>query len=149
MRAGRGALALAAMLATLLLTGACNPRLEAPTRTISGVLVLDQATPVERGGGECRGTGGYRDLRSGLETMATDENGNVLATGRLAAAPAATDAAGEIPAAERRRCVYTFTLQGLPDRPTYEVGVGERGTQTFTREELEAEDWTATLRLGV
>ncbi len=110
--------------------------------------MLDQGTPVERGGGECRGTGGYSDLRTGLETIAMDDTGAVLGTGRLTAAPPATDAAGEVPVAERRRCVYTFTLQNLPDRAEYGVGIGERGTITYTREELEAEDWTVTVSLG-
>ena len=103
---------------------------------------------MERGGGECRGTGGYADLRSGVPVRALDPDGTVLATGSLAALPAPTDAQGGIPEAERRRCVWSFTLPALPRREEYAIAIGERGQLAYTREELEASGWHIDVSLG-
>jgi|SRR5829696_8151102 len=137
-----------ALVAVALILGACNPQLLPPARAIGGVLVLDQASPVERGGGECRGTGGYTDLRSGVEVTVSDPAGKVLGTSSLQARPAATDAAGDMPLAERRRCAWSFGFRDLPDQPSYEITIGERGAVSYTREELEAAGWTVRVSLG-
>lgn len=144
--AGLRMVAGAALLAVLAL--ACNPQLLPPARAISGVLLLDQATPVERGGGDCRGTGGYADLRSGLEVVARDDSGTRMATTTLMAAPAPTNADGSVPQAERNRCVFRFGLSDMEERPAYRITIGERGGLRYTREELEAAGWTVELSLG-
>jgi len=127
---------------------ACNQHLLPATRTLAGRLILDQATPVERGGGECRGTGGYGDLRSGLPVRASDPDGRLLASGTLAASPVATNADGQVPVPERLRCVWTFVLPALPERPAYWVGIGDRGAVTYTRDELDAAGWNVEVSLG-
>ena len=135
------------VLAVTLLT-ACNQHLLPETRTLGGRLILDQATPVERGGGECRGTGAYADLRSGVEVHASDEQGAVLATGTLTAEPAPTDADGDVPLAERHRCVWSFSLPALPARETYVIAIGERGAVSYTRQELDDAGWNIDVSLG-
>lgn len=139
---------LSAAILVVLAVAACNPQLLAPNRTIGGRLILDQATPVERGGGECRGTGGYSDLRSGVVAVVRDESGTRLADAPLTAEPAPTTAAGTISEAERRRCVWTFTLRDIPERPAYRIAIGERGSVRYTREELEAAGWNIDVSLG-
>jgi hypothetical protein len=130
------------------LAAACNQHLLPQPQTLAGRLILDQASPVERGGGECRGTGGYADLRSGVPVRALDAAGAVLSTGSLAAQPAVTDAQGGIPDAERRRCVWSFTLPGLPPRDEYAISIGDRGEVGFTRPELEEKGWNVDVSLG-
>ena len=137
-----------ALLGAALLIAACNQQLLPPARAIGGVLILDQPTPVERGGGECRGTGGYADLRSGVEVTVADPAGTVLDTSRLQARPAATDAAGGLSLAERSRCTWSFGFRDLPDQPSYEITIGERGAVSYTRDELEAAGWTVQVSLG-
>jgi hypothetical protein len=129
-------------------TLACNQHLLPQGRTLAGRLILDQATPVERGGGECRGTGGYADLRSGVRVEARDGEGALLATGALTAQPPPTDAQGGIPQAERRRCVWAFRLEALPPRDAYEIAIGDRGRVTYTRQELDAAGWNVDVSLG-
>jgi hypothetical protein len=136
------------VLAAALALGGCNQHLLPNTHDLAGRLILDQATPVERGGGECRGTGGYEDLRSGLPVTATDPSGAVLGSGTLMAAPAPTTPSGDVPEAERRRCVWTFRLRALPERASYDIGIGERGAVTYTREELDTVGWNVEVALG-
>jgi hypothetical protein len=141
-----GALLLVALALPGLL-GACNPHLTL-ARAIAGSLILDQRDPVERGGGECRGTGGYADLRSGVVVVVRDESGAELGRSPLRARPAPTNADGTVPEPERRRCVWTFALENLEDRPSYAISIGERGAVTYSRAELEAADWQVQVSLG-
>jgi hypothetical protein len=127
---------------------ACNQHLLPETRTLGGRLILDQRDPVERGGGECRGTGGYADLHSGVPVRALGADGTVLATGSLTAHVPAPAAEGALSEAERRRCVWTFSLPGLPPRDRYGVEIGERGEVSYTREELNAAGWLIEVSLG-
>jgi hypothetical protein len=144
----RTVLGAAVLAAAVLALAACNPQLLPPARAIGGVLILDQRDPIERGGGDCRGTGGYADLRSGVEVTVSDAGGRVLGRDPLLARPAPTDAAGNVPEAERRRCVWEFGFRDLPDQPSYRIAIGGRGAVEYSREELEAEGWTVQVSLG-
>ena len=72
----------------------------------------------------------------------------MLSTGALAALPAPTDASGAIPEPERRRCVWSFSLPGLPPRDTYSISIGDRGSVSYTRPDLEAMGWNVDVSLG-
>jgi hypothetical protein len=140
-------LARLALLAVLAL-GGCNQHLLPETHDLGGRVILDQATPVERGGGECRGTGGYSDLRSGVAVTASDSSGAVLGSTTMTALPPPTTPTGDVLAAERRRCVWTFELRALPWRDAYTIGIAERGGVTYTRAELDGSGWNIELSLG-
>jgi hypothetical protein len=79
---------------------------------------------------------------------ALDTDGTVLATGSLVALPAPTDAQGGIPDAERRRCVWSFSLPGLPPRERYAISIGDRGSVDYSRTDLEAAGWNVDVALG-
>ena len=128
--------------------GACNPQLAPPLHTLGGVLILDQRDPIERGGGECRGTGAYADLRSGVTVTVSDPAGSRLGTGSLLARPAPTGSDGTISAAERRRCVWSFEVPNLDARDSYSVAIASRGAVVYTRKELEDAGWTIEISLG-
>jgi hypothetical protein len=83
-----------------------------------------------------------------VPVRALGADGAVLATSSLTAVVPAPDAAGGLSEAERRRCVWTFSLPGLPSRDQYGVEIGERGEVTYTREELEAAGWNIDVSLG-
>jgi hypothetical protein len=127
---------------------ACNPQLAPPLHTLAGLLILDQRDPIERGGGECRGTGAYADLRSGVTVTVSDQAGNQLGTGTLRARPAPTGSDGTISAAERRRCVWSFDVPNLDARDSYSVAIASRGAVVYTRKELEDAGWTIRISLG-
>ena len=83
-----------------------------------------------------------------MPVRAIDVDGAVLATGELAALPAATDAQGRIPEAERRRCIWSFSLPSLPPRDSYAISIGDRGHVVYSRADLEAAGWNVDVSLG-
>ena len=128
--------------------GGCNPQLAPPLRTLGGVLILDQRDPVERGGGECRGTGAYEDLRSGVPVVVRNDRDEQVGTGTLRARPAPTSADGTVPLAERRRCVWEFAVPNLGAEAVYSVAIGNRGAVAYTHDELDKAGWTVQISLG-
>ena len=115
----------------VLLVAACGGQ------TITGSFVL-------RGSGEttgttCAGTGGYSDIRTGVNVVVKDGTGKVIGTGTLLDDPDADTVFG--------RCSYVFSVP-VTDADFYSVEVGRRGALTYSRAELEAQGWTVGFTLG-
>ena len=85
----------------------------------------------------CRGTGGYKDIKSGLSVTVRDGSGGVLATGRLG---------------DGKRssvwCTFEFSVGGLPEVEFYSVEVGRRGELTYSFEEMADNNWEVVVSLG-
>lgn len=131
----------AGLLAAALLAVACAES-AAPTtapRTISGTFTLENGEPADRSGGDCRGTRGYGDMRSGVDVTVRDAAGTIVGTARLAADSAYRYGNG---------CRYLFTVGPLPDSGFYSVEVGRRGDLTYSAAELDAMGWRVELDLG-
>ena len=110
--------------------------------TINGTFTLHQEDLVDRDETSCQGTGGYDDIRDGLEVAVTDAAGTVIGLGRLSSKP------GEDTFAGRRTCEYEFTVSGLPDASFYGVEVGHRGVVRFSAADLAQKGWAVEVELG-
>lgn len=93
-------------------------------------------------GQPCSGLGGYSDMDAGADVTVKDQDGSLIATGSLGP--------GEISFLEDpfRACAFRFTVNGVPDASFYEVEVGRRGGLTYSKAEMEAQDWTVEASLG-
>ena len=107
-----------------------------PVYEIRGIFTLMDA---DIGGStsNCRGTGGYKDIKSGLSVTVRDGSGDVVATGRLG---------------DGKRtptwCRFEFSVGGLPEVDFYSVEVGRRGELTYSFKEMEDINWEVTFKLG-
>lgn len=88
--------------------------------------------------GTCQGAGGYDDIQGGAEVTVKDEKGKTIGTAVL-----------EPGAGDGTSCVFDFTVKSVPaDSSFYAIEVSHRGAVTFSRKQLEGEQWFASLSLG-
>lgn len=138
MRANRGWW----LLPVFVVLGACggsgSPS-DTAARTLTGAFELENGEATDRSGGDCKGTGGYSDMKSGVEVIVKDAAGVIIGQTRLAADSAFLYGNG---------CRYTFEVPALPVSGFYTVTVGKRGDQTYSEADLEAMGWAVSLHLG-
>lgn len=133
--------------AILVLLAACSaPAATRSTHTIEGrfQLVQSERVAVETSGDtvtSCRGTGGYSDVREGLQVVVRDGAGTTLGTATLELHPSD-------PMPDIHSCWYAFTVPGLPETEFYAIEVGDRGELTYSFDELEEMDWRVSTLLG-
>lgn len=110
---------------------------ESPAIEISGTFTLNEG----KGGtpSDCRGEGGYDDIRAGTEVVVRDGDGSILATAALEQGSRAIQSSV---------CVFAFTVGGLPEADFYTVAVGRRGDLTYSFDDLEQAGWFISLELG-
>lgn len=115
-----------------------------PTETIEGRILLRQGSE-GRGGqpGSCEGRDGYDDIRAGAQVTVKDENGTVIATGRLEGGQQV-----EVPSATLYICEFGFQVDVPADKSFYAIEVSHRGEITYSRAEMEESAWTVDLELG-
>lgn len=138
-----GGLALVAFVATRGVPGA--------THTLTGYLNLaqQQGTGISNytipSGSDtnCEGLGGYSDIRAGAQLVVKDEAGKVIGSGSLDQGHLDLDlfGAGAI-------CGFPFTVTGLPKVEQYQLGMGNRGSITYSFADLETAKWEVKLTLG-
>jgi hypothetical protein len=114
-------------------------------QAIVGSLTIEDSYSGFRFGEECRGRGGYDDIRAGAGVSLFDGAGSIIANGSLdagepGAEPLGTDFA--------RHCTFEFYLSDVPRADFYRLEVGGREGPTYSLNELEASDWTVHLSLG-
>jgi hypothetical protein len=132
--------------------------------------VLGTYLLVDRGGDiggsydSCYGTGGYRDVQSGMEIEIADGDGTRLATTALRNVSGVDEAREYLEVAEgsedaenldqleslaSRLCLFVFDVE-LPEVDSYEFtsGSGRRGTVTYSKAEMEDNDWAISITLG-
>lgn len=85
-------------------------------------------------GDECYGFGGYDDMQGGTDVTVRDGDGSLVGTSRLQE--------GEIAEVDGdfQVCSFKFLVK-VEDAAFYEVEVSHRGGLTYTKDELETEDW--------
>lgn len=91
----------------------------------------------------CEGLGGYSDIRAGAQLVVKDEAGKVIGSGTLDQGHLDIDllGAGAV-------CGFPFTITGLPKAEQYELGMGNRGSITYSFADLESAKWDVKLTLG-
>lgn len=126
---------------------AATPSPTPAARTIAGTFTLAQKDRVVRYSNavECNGTGGYDDIKPGVGVTVKDDKGAIVGLGALASVPVPS---ADPPYVNERRCVYSFSIDGVADAPFYSVEVGHRGAVTYSRADLAAVGWTLALTLG-
>ena len=92
------------------------------------------------GGGctrEDKGYGEFADLQTGAPVIIMDEVGNVLADTKLGP-----------PSNSLSTCWFAFAADSVPEAESYQIKIGDREPQTFTREEIARHNWEVTLDFG-
>ena len=111
--------------------------------SISGRFVLhdDDLFVLTRAGalqGSCWGQGGYDDISSGLEVVVKNADGSIIAKDEL----------WNGKSTGYNECTFPFLVENIRDSEFYVVGVGKRGSLTFSRAELELDNWQVNFVLG-
>lgn len=109
---------------------------EAPTITITGSFSLTDG--FHDVGQSCSGSGGYSDFGQGMNVTIRDGDGNVVGSG--ATGPAEGQSPGW--------CVTEFEIEDVEIVDFYEIEVGQRGSLSYSYEDLESNDFNVDLTLG-
>ncbi len=116
--------------------------------------------------GDCEGTGGYSDFGSGSDVKVRDADGTIIGSStledpsdldelyeRLLELDDSFTGVAEVEDSLRELsgsvCSLVFDVT-VPDTEQYEVvvGAGNRGSQTYSKEDLEATNWLISITLG-
>lgn len=115
------------------------------THTVTGQFLLGYADKMDLSAGGCSGTGGYDDIRDGTGVVVRDEIGTTVATGELVFAEFQGEQAQGLAFG---RCLFRFTVLGIPRASFYSFEVSHRGALTYSYPELVAMDWAVSFELG-
>lgn len=134
---------LAALVLIAIVVAGCGPTASATPEThlITGTFTLNQDDDANRGNGQCQGTGGYSDIRAGLDVVVKNEAGTIVATSELHDGPTAYDSS------TRGRCIFEISVS-VPDASFYSIEVGSRGELTYSRDDMESMGWVVGFTLG-
>ncbi|MGH8984726.1 MAG: hypothetical protein ACRDY6_12755 [Acidimicrobiia bacterium] len=116
------------------------------SRVLSGTLTVEGITNTAMtrcDGSEHRG---YDDLVAGAPVVVHDGNGSTIATGELRDGQP-VEQRDSLPI-DFTDCEFRFRMADVPDAEFYTVEVSHRGEVTYSRSELEDEDWRVTLTIG-
>jgi hypothetical protein len=87
----------------------------------------------------CSGDGGYSDIDFGSNVTVYDGSGKILATGIL----------GIGIGTSYSRCVFPVEIsEKVPTKDFYAIEVTRRGKVTYSKSQLEEQDWEVSLTLG-
>ncbi len=105
-------------------------------RSLTGEIALVQLEAVERTGEQCKGTGGFSDISSGMDAILKDGEGAILGKGPLVD----MEHTG-------RACNFGFTIVDVPDADFYTVQIGSRNGPVYSVQDMEANSWHVELSL--
>jgi hypothetical protein len=83
------------------------------------------------------GSGGYSDIDPGMPVTVRDQDNKIIASTTLP-----EDGEGGF------GCIWTMRVAVPDDAEQYSIEGGSRGAVTYSRQQLEEDDWTAELVLG-
>ena len=127
--------ALAAAVVLTSLGAGCGTK----TKTITGTFALTDSD-ISRSF-DCKGTGGYSDIQSGLKVVVKNGSGRILGISSLGSDQYSGKYSGVV-------CEFPFEVTDLPSSKFYSVEVGRRGSMEYTKEQLEEQDWKVQFSLG-
>ncbi len=140
----RNALVVIAVLvvAGVAIAGVASRAASHATHTVKGTFELHDSSPYSdnywTSGGSCEGSGGYSDIQEGATVNVLNQDGTVIATGALGSGTAVT----------RSECDFPINVDNVPDATFYKIEVTHRGQLTFSKSEMESNDWTVHPTLG-
>jgi hypothetical protein len=108
--------------------------------TLTGSFTLTD-TDVSRTPGDCFGTGGYSDIKAGLQVVVRNEKSEILAVGELGR----DNYSGAYPQVV---CEFPFAIKDIPRAEFYQIEVGRRGSLKYSLNELQNAGWAVKFSLG-
>jgi hypothetical protein len=81
--------------------------------------------------------GGFADIRDGATVLVKDSAGRTIATGALIGGTATA-----------KGTIFKFAVPSVPTSDFYQVTIGSRGGQTYSRADLDTAGWSIALALG-
>jgi hypothetical protein len=93
------------------------------------------------GGGACFASGGYGDIKTGVDVVLRNEAGAIIGTAALGAG-STSDPGPYV------TCNFAFEIMGVPDAKFYVIKIGRRDGPTYSLDEMTAKSWNITLTLG-
>jgi hypothetical protein len=138
------------LIATLILLAACGgngetgaesqPSPSPTTQKLYGTMTLvTGGQSLRRSGDDCEGKGGYDDLQEGTQVRILSEDGDLVATTAFDLGEIVTDPFG---------CRWNFEVEVPNDLDFYSVEASHRGGISYSRSELEDENWIVHLSIG-
>lgn len=125
---------------------------------VQGTFTLIDSDVIRTSAQACRGDGGYRDFKPGMNVTVRNERSEIIGSGAADALPAAQpgqrpeltaaidDASGDL---GHVMCTLYFEVDILDDTAQFfEIEVGSRGALSYSRAELDAQDWWVELSLS-
>lgn len=103
-------------------------------RVVTGTLTLTDEDGIDwSSSAGCFGTGGYDDIRGGVQVVITDPAGGTVALGKLDQGKLD----GTVPGQTADLCKFTFAIQGVPaGKGFYGVEVSHRGRVQYPERQL-------------
>ena len=88
---------------------------------------------------ECGGYEGYSDINLGTQVIVKDAAGKIIASGELGRGKNTGIS-----------CRFPISVRGIPDSDFYqiEIGTGNRGVMSYSKDELEDKNWEIVLSLS-
>jgi len=111
---------------------------EKPTLTGSFTLIDSDVSRTPAG---CSGTGGYSDVKAGMQVVVKNEKSDIVALGELGG----DDYSGEY---GQVACKFPISIKDIPKASFYEIEVGKRGSLKYSFEELRNANWSVKFSLG-
>ncbi|MFN5954905.1 MAG: hypothetical protein ACK47Y_15160 [Dolichospermum sp.] len=108
--------------------------------TLTGHLELISSGMGVNNRGECYGQNGFNDIMGQIPVIIKNESGTVIAVGK-------TETGKQPEEHSAVRCIFNFRVENIPKSLFYSVEIGRRGSETFSRQQLEDQGWDLRLRL--
>lgn len=102
--------------------------------TLTGHLELISSGMGVNSRGECYGRNGFNDMTGQIPVIIKNESGTVIAVGK-------TETGKQPKEHSTVRCIFNFRVENIPKSLFYSVEIGQRGSKTYSRQQLEDQGW--------
>jgi hypothetical protein len=111
--------------------------------TVKGEMTLNDygSFRYDKIGDSCSGDGGYSDIDEGATVSVKNQSGTLIGSGRLG--PGTVQGGSTL-----KWCVFPFEVGGVKDAEFFQVEVSHRGGLSYSKAEMQANDWTVHASLG-
>jgi len=93
---------------------------------------------------QCAGNGAYSDVAPGMQATVHDDAGRILGVSTFND----PGTIKERPAVYVTQCLFETVVPNVTDSPFYAVDLGRRGSVQFSKDELRAHNWIASITIG-
>jgi hypothetical protein len=108
--------------------------------TLKGTFTLIDSD-ISRSASGCAGTGGFSDVKQGMQVVVKNQKGEILALGELDSDNYSGEHANVV-------CEFPFSVRDIPRAEFYEIEVGRRGGLKYSLDDLRKAGWAVRFSLG-